>query len=492
MALSHGPSIVTRNLLLNLDFGNIQKCYNGSENLFTYSEEFNNGAWTSFFGQNAVVTSNQIEAPDGTLSADLITFTPDGTGQSRKEQNFGTRTGDYTVSAFVKKGTLSSIVLYISTGFDPYPKIIYYFDTDVIAGNGGATASRILYPNGWVRIIGTATIPNDNLRPGFLSSSSGTMYAWGAQVERGKVPSPYIKTVASSITRPTTATSTVSDYTHTVNNPQYISYDGENNSIRFDRNENIASFTGSITGSQLTVTAMSGITTIVNGAALSYTGLTPTRVITSFGTGIGTTGTYTVSGTGDASSRAMTAALKIGGSVDVTASGSLASSTYLYNDHTTEVWAKINDRDPSNYDSREGYSNLFAYQGNHSMFYYNASILEYEIWTSPTTTANFNLSLGTSGTDIIQGQWFQVVVTKSGTTYKTYVNGVLKKTNTVIQGAAPSISNRICLGSLFNGNSTSYSYYAKNNIGCAKMYNTALTEDEIRQNFNALRGRFGL
>jgi hypothetical protein len=42
-----------------------------------------------------------------------------------------------------------------------------------------------------------------------------------------------------------------------------------------------------------------------------------------------------------------------GGYAEHTGSGALAVATYLYNDHTTEIWAKINDRNPTNYDATE-------------------------------------------------------------------------------------------------------------------------------------------
>ena len=307
--------------------------------------------------------------------------------------------------------------------------------------------------------------------------------------------SPLISTSGAIITRPTTATSIVSNYSHTINQSQYISYEDDTNSIRFDRNETFANFTGSITSNVLTVTAMSGITTIVNGAALSYTGLTPTRYITSFGTGIGTTGTYNVNAGIDTTSRSMTAAYKIGGNMNVTTSGSLASNTYLYNDHTTEVWARINDRTPASYDGYEGASVLVVFAGYHSMFIYDVNnYFYYMIWdnTGPTQKSTSYLTVGTSGTDIIQGQWFHVAVTKSGTTFKTYLNGVLKKTDTITATAVSGVTNRLALGSAFDNNAGSFNYYAKCNIGCLKMYNDALTADEITQNFNALRGRFGI
>lgn len=504
MALSHSPQIVTRNILLNLDFGNIQKCYNGSENLTTYSEQFDNAVWAESQA-NVTITTNATAAPNGTNTADLIS----NTGQV--VSLIGTvldglptsSTTDYYATVYAKKGTASYFTFNCYYGGNTEDNVSFNFDTGEV--------TSVPYPgeyifqnvgNGWYRCgfrmtrdsTGTRTLIYFRFWQSGRALTSGNTYFWGAQLEKGKVPSPYVQTVASSITRPTTATSTISNYTHTINQPQYISYDATNNSIRFDRNETFVNFTGSISGTVLTVSAVSS-GTFTTGMALSYSGITPTITISSFGTGTGSTGTYNLSANaGTVTSRAMTAAYKIGGSMSVDTSGPLASNTYLYNDHTTEVWARINDRNAGLYDSYEGESVLVTYAGYHSMFLYNANYLIYYIWdnTGPTITGVTTLSIGTSGTNIIQGQWFQVAVSKSGSTFKTYLNGSLIRTDTATSTAFVGVTNRLAIGSAYDGNLGSFYYYGKNDVGCLKMYNAALSADEISQNFNALRGRFGI
>jgi len=480
MGLSHSPQIVTRNLLLNLDFGNIQKCYNGSENLVSYSN-YNTATWSNIFPAGATITTG-IDSPDGTNTA--VRFSCNNTTNALLRVSFPSFTpngvNSYTTSFYVRRVSGSGNA-----------------SSDLADGAPSVNYSSQLITGQWVRVV-TTGVPTATAKSFIdLYSDANTNLVldfWGVQVERGVTASPLVTTSNSTVTRPTTATSTISNFTHTINQSQYISYDATNNSIRFDRNETFVNFTGSISGTVLTVSAVSS-GTFTTGMALSYSGLTPPLTISSFGTGTGGAGTYNLSANaGTVTSRAMTAAYKIGANMVVTTSGALASNTYLYNDHTTEVWARINDRNPASYDGYEGESILVTYSGYHSMFLYNASAFRYYIWdnTGPTIKYPTELTLGTSGTDIIQGQWFHVAVTKSGSTFKIYLNGTLRKTDTITSTAFVGTSNSLRLGGAGDGNTGAFYYYAKNNISCLKMYNAALSADEISQNFNALRGRFGI
>lgn len=172
--------------------------------------------------------------------------------------------------------------------------------------------------------------------------------------------------------------------------------------------------------------------------------------------------------------------------------GSLAVSSFLYNDHTWEIWFRINDRTASNYDATEGSSCLAAYRGYHAGFTYNTSTIYYNIWNGTTSAPNCaSWTLGTGSQNVLQGSWYQIVVTRSGNVFTPYVNGVPLGTGST---SAPSVtgigtSSELGIGSL---NISNYIYYSKASFSSMKMYNRALSDAEILQNFNALRGRFGL
>lgn len=73
---------------------------------------------------------------------------------------------------------------------------------------------------------------------------------------------------------------------------------------------------------------------------------------------------------------------------------------------------------------------------------------------------------------------------------KIYTNGVETATGTW-SGTQGNISNPFMIGDGNNGsNSTWYPFVGR--ISNVKIYNRTLTVNEIQQNFQALRGRFGV
>ena len=94
-----------------------------------------------------------------------------------------------------------------------------------------------------------------------------------------------------------------------------------------------------------------------------------------------------------------------------------------------------------------------------------------------------------NGIQVTTSSWQNIVYSKSGTTLIGYLNGVQVYTAVAGSSNVSYQSNRNfrignCIGSAgreFNGN-----------ISNARIYNRALTAQEIQQNFNATRGRYGI
>ena len=85
------------------------------------------------------------------------------------------------------------------------------------------------------------------------------------------------------------------------------------------------------------------------------------------------------------------------------------------------------------------------------------------------------------------GVWNNVVLTKSGTTYKGYSQGIYKDQFASYQDVSTT-TGFVDIGRVSWWGPS----YWEGNIAEVKVYNSALTASEIQQNFNALRGRYGI
>ena len=83
-------------------------------------------------------------------------------------------------------------------------------------------------------------------------------------------------------------------------------------------------------------------------------------------------------------------------------------------------------------------------------------------------------------------QWYMLTGVQ-GTTLDIYTNGVLQKS--IATNVTVATGNNISVGNFQGSPATRF---WNGNIATATIYNRALTAAEILQNFNALRGRYGL
>jgi len=109
--------------------------------------------------------------------------------------------------------------------------------------------------------------------------------------------------------------------------------------------------------------------------------------------------------------------------------------------------------------------------------------------TSTTTIVEFryvgdSASIG-FGT-LTNGIWYHLVATGANGSQKTYINGVQAGSNTIALSPSAN-SNSLVIGKLAYAG-----LYANMTMGCARIYNRALTASEIQQNYNSTKPRFGL
>jgi len=94
-----------------------------------------------------------------------------------------------------------------------------------------------------------------------------------------------------------------------------------------------------------------------------------------------------------------------------------------------------------------------------------------------------------SNSSVNLNQWTHVVVTFNGSIINWYINGIIDKSLSQSGTITPVRDGVLGIGrEVFED----YGRGMNGRISNAKLYNRALTAAEIRQNFQALRGRFGI
>jgi hypothetical protein len=157
----------------------------------------------------------------------------------------------------------------------------------------------------------------------------------------------------------------------------------------------------------------------------------------------------------------------------------LGSGTKLTTQGTIIIWFKTSNTYTNNY--------LFSLPFNSSNL--NGFDLGFGGTTAfrgviVTTIGNVILTYTTTYSD---DSWHMGALTYSGTTATLYYDGVAR-TSASITGTLRQTVN----GEFNVGRFGSFGAYAAASISNVTIYNRALTQQEITQNFNALRGRYGI
>ena len=183
----------------------------GGNNLFTYSQDFSNGAWTK---NNATITTGASTAPDGTLTFNKLT---EDTSNSTHRIYFATSTTPsnvYTLSCYAKASQRNYLALYVdTTGGGNKNGLIVNLTTGAISSTLGTVVNSQITSlgNSIYRVAIAITATNTTSYPVLGASANGTtdtytgdgtsgIFIWGAQFELGTIASNYTVTTTSTIT----------------------------------------------------------------------------------------------------------------------------------------------------------------------------------------------------------------------------------------------------------------------------------------------------
>jgi hypothetical protein len=134
------------------------------------------------------------------------------------------------------------------------------------------------------------------------------------------------------------------------------------------------------------------------------------------------------------------------------------------------------------YDNVSGWGGIF---GNQS----GGGFIHFQTYSGTMNVYIYgpNLPVVASTATLVSGTWYNLGFTFDGTTAKIYQDGTALNTGTTSSTTNISSASTMSLGRVYSGDR-----YFNGNIADLKIYNRGLTAEEVLQNFNAQKSRFGL
>lgn len=192
-----------------------------STNIAPHSEDLS--SWNKV---NATVTTDQVSAPDGSLTADKLERNSKSASYAQVTANrTSTSINDYSCSVFVKKGNTRYVSIRVNASYSNRLDFQYDFEAGTLirfnANGSGTINSRTVesgFVDGWVRIcfnVGVASVgstvsmylspkqdSNENIDSSDTNGAAGDfVYVWGSQIEEDSTScTSYIANTGSGTT----------------------------------------------------------------------------------------------------------------------------------------------------------------------------------------------------------------------------------------------------------------------------------------------------
>ena len=230
---------------------------NAPMNLLTFSEQFDNAAWTK---SNATITANAVVAPNGTTTADTFVSTATGGASSGASQSVTGSVASYTFSVYAKAGTIGFIRLAMTSN-TVAAAAWFNLATGVVGTvESGVTASITAAGNGWYRCSVTRTLAAvsetcfirlADLDNSLSAPSGSTLSTWGAQLEVGSTATTYNPTTVKNLL----------GFTEHFDNAAWAKSNAfvQTNLLTYSQDFDNAAWTDAAPGSTVTVTANSSV-----------------------------------------------------------------------------------------------------------------------------------------------------------------------------------------------------------------------------------------
>jgi hypothetical protein len=452
-------------------------------NILTYSQQFAAG-WSS---GNVTSTSNAGLAPDGSQTANKLT---ENTANNRHIINIGRPVAagalqsPYTFSAYAKADTRGNIQLVLKEyqSFVRQASAIFNVSTGTIGTTGGFNGATLLYSNiadvggGWYRCAMTVNlgstetqigseilIANSSSVSSYTGDGTSSIYVWGAQTEASNVA-----TVYQGVTTGNTLIS-----------PNFARREDRTGNMYVTNSYD--EFTGApVVDNSLLWWFDGGQTTSYSGSGAQIRNLSNTAQT---GTMYGNVTYSSV----DGGKFVFTDYLDTTNNISA---GNIGYPASVNDPWTMEAWIYVPTGATWSINNNVGPLYIRgSYNGTHGLVRMQADNTV-AVWLRGNTTA---LAYRTGVTT--RDRWNQVVgvwTGGAGGNLQCYVNGTLTQASTTTQDDPLKSTLFYAIGAANTGLSNNSGAVFVGNISSTKLYNRALTADEVAQNYNALRRRYNI